>query len=141
MQAAFLAYLGADGMQQIQETQVDGMDFTGAVIPQNRVDRSNGIPVVATVLVIVDLYLFAGMGVEKLEGAHATVLRSGDCIKCLGKCQSGRQEGSYLEKASAGKMRIVCQAFMRRLHSRRFSHASHPIAWSLEVNGRLPSAF
>jgi hypothetical protein len=138
MQAAVTADFGADGVQQVQEARVDGMDFVGAMIPQNPVDRRDGALIVLTVAAVADLQAFAGMGVEKFKDALAPLVGERNGVKGSGKYESGGQEGAELEKLSAGNLGVVCRLWWRRLSSDRFTHTSHPIARSFQVNGRLP---
>jgi hypothetical protein len=80
VQAAVLAGFSADGVQQIQEAQVDGVDFVGAVIPQDRVHRFYGALIVVAVLAVADLQALAGMGIEKLEGPITPFIGPGSGI-------------------------------------------------------------
>ncbi len=136
MQAAVVTDFGADGVQQVQEAQVDGVDFIRAVVAQNRIHGPDGILVVMAVPAIANFQMFAGVGVEKLEGPFAPLFRAGRCIQGFGQDQSGGQQGAQLEKTSAGEMGAVVRPGRRRLRSHCFSHASHPIVRSWEVNGR-----
>jgi len=140
VQAAVASDFGADGVQQIQKAQVDGMDLVGAMIPEDRVHGLDGIVVVLTVPAVADFQSLAGMGVEKPEGSFAPFARSGCGIQGLRQSQSGGQQGAQLKKASAGKTLVAGQPGMRSLRWHRFSHTCHPIARSVEVNGRSPSS-
>ena len=138
MQAAVPADFGADGVQEIQEARVDGMDFVGAMIPQNPVDRRDGVVIVLTVSAVADLQAFTGMGVEKFKDALAPLVGERNGVKGSGKDKSGGDEGADLEKLSAGNLCVVCRLCGRRLGSDRFTHTSHPIARSFQVNERSP---
>jgi len=80
VQTAFPSDLGADGVQQVQEAQVDGMDLIRTVVPQNVVHGLDGLLIVLAVAAIADIQAFTGMGVEKFEDALAPFIRSGCCV-------------------------------------------------------------
>jgi len=138
VQTAFPSNLGADGVQQVQKAQVDGVDFIRAVVPQNVVHGFDGLLIVLAVAAIADSESFSGVGVEKFKDALAPLIRSGCRVQCFGQDQSGGRQGTQLEEASAGELRAVGRSGRRRLHSHRFNHTRHPIIRSFGINGRLP---
>jgi len=77
VQTAFPSNLGADGVQQVQKAQVDGVDFIRAVVPQNVVHGFDGLLIVLAVAAIADSESFSGMGVEEFKDALAPFIRSG----------------------------------------------------------------
>jgi hypothetical protein len=56
-------------MQQIQQTNVDGMNVTGAVISENVVDLSQGVRLIAAFVKVTRVEGFMGMGVVEAKAS------------------------------------------------------------------------
>ena len=58
----------SEGVEEIQETRVDRLDFTGAMVPQDVVDFPQRLPVVSPPGPVHHLQTLLGVGMEEGEG-------------------------------------------------------------------------